>query len=712
MTPTLQTALDLRTAGVACIPVHWPTDDPEKEKAPKVSSWKKFMSELPTEAQLEQWFSSDAGIALVAGDVQCIDVDEKYEAGLMVEFERSVRNLGLGGVWDRCLIQSTPSGGYHVVFRSEGEPIRNLKLASKENREVLIETRGAGGYFLIEPSAGYVVQQGDFEMLPVLTEEERGDLMDVARSFNRKAPRDDLKPASSAGELSPGDDYDQRGDFRGLMESHGWVWTDGKHLRRPGKDRGISASYDVIPNRFWVFSTSTEFENEKLYKPYMVYAMLEHGGDVKRAVGELARQGYGAKRERGQTMSENGQDVSATRDVADATPDVAQEKAEFEIKRFIELERSSEDDPNNILGDRFLCRGACAMLFGYSGVGKSSLETQLAHMWALGKSCLGIRPSRPLNILIIQAENDDGDLAEMRDGVAEGMIQAGLMSAKQAQCAQKFVWTIRVSSKCGAQVGPLLEQYGPGFDLVMLDPLFAYLGGDSSDQKDVSFFLRNVIDPVITRLNIALLILHHTNKPPKDGKHGSSVADMAYLSAGSAELTNYPRGILAVLPTQRSDVFRLVAAKRGDRLGWGKTSDGKPRRTKMIAHSDGYICWRELDDAEAAQVIEEASERKAKGPTQDERIDMAASHMRTLLADDVWEVGELHDRIEAKFKLGRNARTAAIRDAEQSVPGVDRVQPKAGKTAPWLIGPMQKVAERRLKMEQEYESKKQQELIK
>lgn len=700
MTPTLQTALDLRAAGVACIPVG-------ADKRPLMSSWKKFMSELPTEAQLEKWFAADAGIALVAGDVQCIDVDEKYEAGLMAEFERSVRNLGLGDVWDRCLIQSTPSGGFHLVFRSEGEPIRNLKLASKENREVLIETRGAGGYFLIEPSEGYAVQQGDFEMLPVLTEEERADLMDVARSFNRKAPRDESKPSSTAGELSPGDDYDLRGDFRGLMESHGWVWTDEKHLRRPGKDRGISASFGVIPNRFWVFSTSTEFENEKLYKPYMVYAMLEHGGDVKRAIGELARQGYGAKRER--TKSDNS---VAVPEVVDATPEVAQEKPEFEIKRFIELERSSEDDPNNILGDRFLCRGACAMLFGYSGVGKSSLETQLSHMWALGKTCLGIRPSRPLNILIIQAENDDGDLAEMRDGVAEGMIEAGLMTAKQAQCAQKFVWTIRVSSKCGAQVGPLLEQYGPGFDLVMLDPLFAYLGGDSADQKDVSYFLRNVIDPVIARLNIALLILHHTNKPPKDGKHGSSVADMAYLSAGSAELTNYPRGILAVLPTQRSDVFRLVAAKRGDRLGWGKDASGKPRRTKMIAHSEGYICWRELDDVEAAQVAAEGGEKK-NGPQERskekaDRIRRAKEWLMGACLRSALLVQDIHNRLELEFELTREQdRRNVIRFVEETGSGLDRVRAMKGKLRIWILGRTKEAHEMKVKIEKEYEESKQ-----
>lgn len=703
MKPSLQTALSLRASGLACIPV-------SADKVPLIKSWKSYMAELPTEAEQAKWFSNGAGIALVAGDVQCIDVDEKYKAGLMAAFEARVRSSGLGDVWDRCLIQKTPSGGYHLVFRSEGDPFRNMKLAQKgaeENHLTLIETRGAGGYFLIAPSEGYEIIAGDFDMLPILTEEERADLLDVARSFNARSPREAVQTAK-VGDLSPGDDYDVRGDVQGLLRSHGWTQINDVHWRRPGKDKGISASFGVIPDRFWVWSTSTIFESEHLYRPYAVYAMLEHGGDFKRAIAELGRLGYGAQRER-KPLSEP---IEATEVLSDIPVEVAQENPEFDIKRFIELERSSEDDPNNILGDRFLCRGACAMLFGYSGVGKSSLETQLAHMWALGKPCLGIRPSRPLNILIIQAENDDGDLAEMRDGVAEGMIKAGLMTAKQAQCAQKFVWTIRVSSKCGLQVGALLEQYGPGFDLVMLDPLFAYLGGDASDQKDVSFFLRNVIDPVITRLNIALLILHHTNKPPKDGKHGASVADMAYLSAGSAELTNYPRGILAVLPTQRSDVFRLVAAKRGDRLGWGKDASGKPKRTKMIAHSDGYICWRELNDMEAAQIMQEDGDKKAKGPGMEERLDMAAAYVRTLIAEDVWEVGELHNRIDAKFQLGRNARTAAIRDAEQSISGIDRVQPKTGRSAPWLIGPIQKVAKRRLQMEQEYEAKKQQELIK
>lgn len=334
MKPTLKTALALRAEGLACIPVG-------ANKVPTIGSWREFMETLPSREQLEVWYANGAGIAVVAGAVLCVDVDEKYRVGLMVEFEDRVRRSGLSSVWDKCLIQSTPSGGYHLVFRSEGEPFRNMKLASKANNEVLIETRGKGGYFLIPPSEGYTIIQGDYEFLPVLTADEVSDLLDVARSFDERAPAEDAsrhvtshKGGSGAG-LSPGDDYDQRGDFKSLMRSHGWVWTDEKHLRRPGKSRGVSASFDVIPGRFWCFSSSTEFETEKVYRPYAVYAILEHGGDFGRAIAELARQGYGEKRER-KTLTEAVKDAPVAVD-----PKQALERA---IEKKSAEEQEAEED--------------------------------------------------------------------------------------------------------------------------------------------------------------------------------------------------------------------------------------------------------------------------------------------------------------------------------------------------------------------------------
>ena len=62
------------------------------------------------------------------------------------------------------------------------------------------------------------------------------------------------------------------------------------------------------------------------------------------------------------------------------------------------------------------------MLFvGPSGIGKSSASIQQDIFWCNGLSAFGIAPARALRILIIQAEDDDGDLHEMITGVIKGL---------------------------------------------------------------------------------------------------------------------------------------------------------------------------------------------------------------------------------------------------------------------------------------------------
>lgn len=78
-------------------------------------------------------------------------------------------------------------------------------------------------------------------------------------------------------------------------------------------------------------------------------------------------------------------------------------------------------DGTELLRHRFLCRRGGALLVGPTGIGKSSFSMQAAACWALERSCFGIAPARPLRSVIIQAENDDGDMAEMRDGVLAGL---------------------------------------------------------------------------------------------------------------------------------------------------------------------------------------------------------------------------------------------------------------------------------------------------
>ncbi len=268
------------------------------------------------------------------------------------------------------------------------------------------------------------------------------------------------------------------------------------------------------------------------------------------------------------------------------------------------------DDPTELIRHRFLCRGGTALLVGPTGAGKSSLAMQIALCFAIGRPCLGLEPARPLSVLIVQAENDEGDLSEMRDGVLAGLE----LPEDEALRAQERVHVATVDDKTGpvfaAILGALCEEYQP--DLVFMDPAFAYLGGDAMAQKEVSPFLRNQILPVVHQHNIGLFIVHHANKPPIGGQQKAHYlpGDFAYLGAGSAEWANVCRAVLALRATEDPRVFEFRAAKRGFRLRWheGNVPDGEPTTMRYVAYNrqQGVICWHEAD---ADQVPHEKRDR-------------------------------------------------------------------------------------------------------
>ncbi len=268
------------------------------------------------------------------------------------------------------------------------------------------------------------------------------------------------------------------------------------------------------------------------------------------------------------------------------------------------------DDPNELIRYRFLCRGGTALLVGPTGAGKSSLAMQMALCFASGRPCLGLEPARPLSVVIIQAENDEGDLAEMRDGVLAGLQ----WTAEDALAAQGRVHVATVDDKTGpafaAVLGALCAEFTP--DMVFMDPAFAYLGGDALAQKEVSPFLRNQILPVVHQFNIGLFIVHHANKPPAGGQQKAHYlpGDFAYLGAGSAEWANVCRAVLALRATEDARVFELRAAKRGFRLRWheGNLPEGDPTTMRYVAYNreQGVICWHEAD---ADQVPREKRDR-------------------------------------------------------------------------------------------------------
>ncbi|MEI8290604.1 MAG: AAA family ATPase [Verrucomicrobiota bacterium] len=258
-------------------------------------------------------------------------------------------------------------------------------------------------------------------------------------------------------------------------------------------------------------------------------------------------------------------------------------------------------DPDELLKHRYLCKGGGLLLVGPTGHGKSSLAMQLMIKWALGQAVFGLEPAKPLKSLLIQAENDDGDLAEMKTGVFNGLN----LSEDEQDEASKNIFVSQESSKTGPALcfevlDPLLETIKP--DILWIDPALAYLGGDMNNQKDVGAFLRNHLAPLLIKHNCAVIIIHHTNKISKDPE--KQMTDFTYMGAGSAEWSNWSRAIIALKKVEVENLYELIAAKRGARLKW-KAADGMGQSfKKYIAHSKrpDTICWIEMAITDAEEL--------------------------------------------------------------------------------------------------------------
>lgn len=256
------------------------------------------------------------------------------------------------------------------------------------------------------------------------------------------------------------------------------------------------------------------------------------------------------------------------------------------------------NDPNTVLGNRWLCKGGSLIVVGQSGIGKSSFSMQLSVLWALGQSVFNIKPIRPLKSLIIQAENDIGDLAEMFQGVREGL---NLTSEQFALLEENLVFyrdTIHSGEDFAKTADILIKRHNP--DLVWGDPLLNYIGDDASQQRVVSEFCGRLLNPISERTGIIWCFMHHTGKPSSDSKARShwTGTDYAYSGLGSSALTNWAREVAvlnrAKTPEGSLPTFRFELCKRRKRAGMIDTQ-GNPTESIFVRHGETGIRWEQCD---------------------------------------------------------------------------------------------------------------------
>ncbi|MEU5077070.1 bifunctional DNA primase/polymerase [Streptomyces asoensis] len=343
-TPDLRAAArELHDAGLCVLPIK--ADGSKKPSLP----WLPYKVTRSTPEQHEEWFGGDRprGIAVVyggvSGGVEMLEFEGlAVRDGVLNEVTEIMEGSGLGEVWQSITTgwaSQSPSGGVHYRARVEGGVAGNKKLASRLAREdeytaeerqrvaekpnskivrVLIETRGEGGYGLVEPSGGavhasgrpYVRLAGGPDSIPTLDAEMLEAVHAVCQMVDAMPREEKAKTAPRPkrelpeGGVRPGDDYEARTDWPEIIgDEFDPIFTRGNttYWRRKGKAHGISATtgHAADRDRLYVFTTSTTFEAETPYDKFAAYTHLTQGGTgaehFRRAAAELRGRGYGTE---------------------------------------------------------------------------------------------------------------------------------------------------------------------------------------------------------------------------------------------------------------------------------------------------------------------------------------------------------------------------------------------------------------------------------
>ena len=539
-----------------------------KGKRPKPQKWQPFIETAPTAEQLAAmlWDDHDAICIVcgsVSGNLEMIDFDLSgvaYEPWMNAVREHDPELL------NNLVIESTPSGGRHVVYRC-AEPVPgNAKLAHKmieadgdivevagksyparqdasgwHAKVCVIETRGQGGQFLCAPTEGYAVRAGSFSHVPTISRDQRDMLIGCARALDEDRPppigRQQPGPTDSRVGLRPGDDFNARGDMRALLVKHGWrKIRDGEneHWCRPGKEHGTSATLKA--GTLFVFtSNAAPLDPNQSYSAFGLYGTLEHAGDWTSATRSLGEQGYGSKPTAPKTQP------------AKVSPTLPT----FDFKTASQL-REQYPQLRPPLIDGLLRRGETMNIIASPKIGKSWLVNDLAICIALGQPWLEM-PTVQGKVLILDNELHPETMRDRIDRIR----------AKRAWDDKVIDENLHFVNLRGGLLsiddleGSFLALEPNSYSMIVLDAYYRFLpvGVDENDNGAIAN-IYNVIDRHARSINASFVLIHHTSK---GGQAEKSVTD---VGAGAGSQSRATDTHLVLRPHKEDGVIVADAAVR------------------------------------------------------------------------------------------------------------------------------------------------------
>lgn len=352
----------------------------------------------------------------------------------------------------------------------------------------------------------------------------------------------------------------------------------------------------------------------------------------------------------------------------------AQGSSTWSARPLTEFALPPAEDPAILLGKyRYLCRGGALVLVGSSGTGKSSSALQMAVCWALGRDFLGITCAKPLRSIIVEAEDDEGDVAEVWTSICAAMK----LTEEEIALVKSRVLIVEDRITSGAEFLAELKAGAARWkpDLVFINPLLSFAGCAISEQEQMSAFLRNGLNRVNADKKWAYIVVHHTNKPPTQ-KEGASRNwnEWMYNMAGSAELPNWARAVITIEAKKTEGQFIFRLAKRGKRAGVVKEVMADPDagegacRVEVVTkiHAQHSTRKIQLEDGRSLQMMvwepgEESSEENAVEQPKPRATEAPRGRKPKNTFDDfkgLWPVGE-----ENAAPFGEIKRRLCVKDS-------------------------------------------------
>ncbi len=275
---------------------------PVSSKKIPFKPWTEFQTQI---APVEDWYShyiKQGYVGVICGRIslnsEIIDVDVKNDPAKTIWDD--YKALIPAALFDRLIIHETVNDGYHLIYRCPEATIEpNQQLAKHTNNDVLIETRGEGGYFCTHTN-DYKVIQGTFDLktlnvdIPVITAQERSQLLEIARSLTRFIIQKPEKPFAYS--IPAINDFNEKFSIVEVFTKHDWVVTredqEKVYLKRNGSLAAHSGYYFKGTKTFFCFSTSTEFAAGKPYNHFQVLQVLEGKNDFRTTVRLLPDLGF------------------------------------------------------------------------------------------------------------------------------------------------------------------------------------------------------------------------------------------------------------------------------------------------------------------------------------------------------------------------------------------------------------------------------------